>query len=71
MVCRWVHRKNLSQLLWDKSIKDSLIKFNIRYVNRILVLAEVEDIDNMKKFNFFDKYIQCTIVRFEDGLVWL
>ena len=35
-----------------------------------LVLAKVEDIDNiMKMFNSFDKSIQFTIDRFEDGIV--
>ena len=36
------------RLVLDKLIKDSSIKFYIRYVNYMLVLANVEDIDNMK-----------------------
>ena len=53
----------------DKLIKDGLIKFYIRYVNDTLVLAKVEDIDNMKQFNSFDKSIQFTIDRFGNGIV--
>ena len=34
------------------------------------LLANVEDIDNIvKQFNFFDKSIQFTVDRFEDGIV--
>ena len=54
----------------DKLIKDGLTKSYIRYVDDSLVLAKVEDIDNiMKQFNFFDKSIQFTIDRLEDGIV--
>ena len=54
----------------DKLIKDGLIKFYIRYMDDTLVLAKTENIDNiMKQFNSFDKSIQFTIDRFEDGLV--
>ena len=58
------------RLVVDKLIKDGLIKFYIRYVDDTLVLAKVEDIDNiMKQFNSFDKSIQFTIDKFEDGIV--
>ena len=54
----------------DKLLKDGLIKLYIRYVDHILVLAKLKDIDNiMKQFNSFDKSIQFTIKRFEDGIV--
>ena len=54
----------------DKLIKDGLIKFFIRYVDDNLVLAKVEDIDNiMEQFNSFDKSFQFTTDRFEDGIV--
>ena len=57
------------RLVLDKVIKDGLIKFYIRYVDDTLVKAEVEDIDNIiKQFNSFDKSIQFTIDRFEDGI---
>ena len=57
-------------LVIDKLTKDSLIKFYIRYVNYMPVLANVEYIDNtLKQFNFFDKSIQFTVDRFEDGIV--
>ena len=53
-----------------KLIKDGTIKFYIRYLDDTLVLAKVEDIDNiMKQFNSFDKSIQFTIGRFEDGMI--
>ena len=58
------------RLVVDKLIKDGLIKFYIRYVDDSLVLAKVEDIDNsMKQFNSFDKSIQFTIDKFQDGIV--
>ena len=61
---------DFGRLVVDKLIKDSLIKFYIRYVNYMPVLANVEDIDNtLKQFNFFDKSIQFTVDRFEDGIV--
>ena len=54
----------------DKLIKDGLIKFYIRYVDNTLVLAKAEHINNiMKQLNSFDKRIQFTIDRFEDGTV--
>ena len=57
------------KLVVDKLIKDGLIKFYIRYVDDTLFLAKVKDIDNiMKQFNSFDKSIQFTIDRFEDGI---
>ena len=60
------------KLVVDKLIKDGLIKFYIRYVDDTLFLAKVKDIDNiMKQFNSFDKSIQFTIDRFEDGIVHL
>ena len=60
------------RLVVDKLIKDGLIKFCIRYVDDTLVLAKAEDIDNtMKQFNSFDKSIQFTIDRFEDGVIHL
>ena len=60
----------LERLVVDKLIKDGLIKFYIRYVDDTLVLAKVDDFDNiMKLFNSFDKSIQFTIDRFEDGIV--
>ena len=58
------------RLAVDKLIKDDLIRFYIRYVDDNLVLVKVENIDNiMKQFNSFDKGIQITIDRFEDGIV--
>ena len=58
------------RLAVDKLIKDDLIRFYIRYVDDNLVLVKVENIDNiMKQFNSFDKSIQITIDRFEDGIV--
>ena len=58
------------RLVVDKFIKDGLIKFYVKYVDDTLVLAKVEDIDNiMKQFNSFDKSIQFTIERFEDGII--
>ena len=58
------------RLVVDKLIKDGLIKFYIRYVDDILVLAKVEDIDNiMKQFNLLDKTSQFTIDRFEDSII--
>ena len=58
------------RLVVDKLIKDGLIKFYIRYVDDTLVLAIVEDLDNiMKQFNSFDKSIHFTIDKFEDGIV--
>ena len=58
------------RLVVHKLIKDGLIKFCIRYVDDTLVLAKVEDIDNiLKQFNSFDKSIQFTIDRFEDGII--
>ena len=52
----------------NRLIKDGLIKFYIRYVDDTLVLAKVEDIDNiMKRFNSFDKSIQFTVDKFEDS----
>ena len=58
------------RLVLDKVIKDGLIKFYIRYVDDTLVKAKVQDIDNIKKqFNSFDKSIQFTVDRFEDGIV--
>ena len=45
-----------------KLIKDGLIKFFIRYVDDTLVEAKVE-------FNPFDKSIQVTINRLEDGII--
>ena len=57
------------RLFVDKLIKGGLIKFYIRYVDDTLVLAKAENIDNiMKQFNSFDKSIQFTIDRFEDGV---
>ena len=59
------------RLVVDKLIKDGLIKFyadetlEVRYVDDTLVVAKVEDINNiMKQFNSFDKRIQFTIDRF-------
>ena len=47
-----------------------LIKCYIKYVDDALVLAKVEDIDNiMKSFSSFDESIQFTIDRFEDSIV--
>ena len=58
------------RLAVDKLIKNDLIRFYIRYVDDNLVLVKVENIDNiMKQFNSFDKSIQITIDRFEDGIV--
>ena len=58
------------RLVVDKLIKDGLIKFYIRYVDDILVLAKVEGIDNiMKQFNLLDKTNQFTIDRFEDSII--
>ena len=57
------------RLVVDKLIRHGLIKFYIRYVDYALVLAKAEDIDIMKQFNSFDKSIQFTIDRFEDGVV--
>ena len=58
------------RLAVDKLIKDDLIRFYIRYVDDNVVLVKVENIDNiMKQFNSFDKSIQITIDRFEDGIV--
>ena len=58
------------RLVVNKVIKDGLIKFYIRYVDDTLVLAKVEDIDNiMKQFNSFDKSIQFTVDKFEDGIL--
>ena len=58
------------RLAVDKLVKDDLIRFYIRYVDDNLVLVKVENIDNiMKQFNSFDKSIQITIDRFEDGIV--
>ena len=57
------------RLVVDKLIKGGLIKFYIRDVDDTLVLAKVEDIDNiMKQFNSFDKSIRFTFDRFEDGI---
>ena len=65
-----VIRTEFERLVVDKFIKDAVIKVYIRYVDDTLVLAKVEDIDNiMKQFNSFDKSIQFTIGRFEDGMV--
>ena len=56
--------------MWINLLKDGLIKFYIRYVDDTLVLAKVEDIDNiMKQFNSFEKSIQFTIDKFEDSIV--
>ena len=58
------------RLAVDKLIKDDLIRFYIRYVDDNVVLVKVENIDNiMKQFNSFDKSIQITTDRFEDGIV--
>ena len=58
------------RLVVDKLIKYGLIKFYIRYVDDTLVLTKAEDIGNiMKQFNSFDKSIQFTTGRFEDGVV--
>ena len=43
------------RLCVDKLIKDGLIKFYMKYVDETLVVAKVEDIDNiMKQLNSFD-----------------
>ena len=58
------------RLVVNKLIKDSLRKLSIRYVDDTLVLAKVEDIDNiMKQFNSFDENIRLTIDEFEAGIV--
>ena len=58
------------RLVVDKLIKAVLIKFYIRYIDDTLVLAKVENIDNiMKQFNSFDKSIQFTTDKFEDGIL--
>ena len=49
-------------LVVDKFIKDGLIEFFIRYMDDTLVVAKVE-------FNSFDKSIQVTINRLEDGII--
>ena len=50
------------RLVVDKLIKDGLIKFYFRYVDDNLILAKVEDIDNiMKQFNSFDKSIHSIV----------
>ena len=54
----------------DKLIKDGLVKFYIRYVDSTLVLVKVKDINNiMKQLNSFEKSIEFTIDRLEDGIV--
>ena len=58
------------RIVVDKLIKDGLIKFYIKHVDDTLVLAKVEVTDNStKQFNSFDKSIQFTIDKFEDGIV--
>ena len=53
-----------------KLIKDSIIKFYIRYVDDTFVLAKEKDIVNiMKEFNSFDKNIKFTMDKFDDGIV--
>lgn len=57
-------------LVIDKLIKDDLNKFYIRYVDSTLVLAKVENIDNiMKQFNSFDESIQFSNDRSEDRII--
>ena len=51
-------------LVVDKLIKDGLIKFFIKYVDDTLAVAKVE-------FHSFDKSIQVTINRLEDGIIHL
>ena len=69
-VLAYVIMTEFQRLVVDKLIKDSLVKFYIRCVDDTLVLAKVEDIANiMEQFNPFDRSIQFTINRFEDGIV--
>ena len=60
----------VERLVVDKLIKDGLVKFYIRYVDSTLVLVKVKDINNiMKQLNSFEKSIEFTIDRLEDGIV--
>ena len=57
-------------LFVDQFIKDGLIKLYITHADDNLVLAKAEDIDIiMKQLTSFDKSFQCSINRFEDGIV--
>ena len=60
------------EIVFDKLIKDGIIKFYIRYVDDNLVLVKEKDIVNiMKEFNSFDKNIKFTMNKFDDRIVHL
>ena len=55
----------LEKIILNDLSKDSVIKFYIRYIDDTFMLVKPENIDKiLKKFNSFDKSIQCTFDKF-------